>query len=223
MDTSKIMKSFGGMEVYDEAARQFITGVVTTGTGAAYAIDAKGIESLTIGMRINMVPHVNSSTTTPTLDVNGLGAKPIKQRVSSDANTIIPLVSTNVIIKDKPMVVIYDGANWIIETYVTDAESLYGVVPIDKGGLGIDLNTQVGKVPYTTSGNVKFVDWTKGALYPNTDGSDGAKLVSGILPVQYGGTGGANTKAALNNLGITWGTSEAPSTGAPNSIYIQIN
>lgn len=28
---------------------------------------------------------------------------------------------------------------------------------------------------------------------------------------------------ALNNLGITWGTEEAPVTGTPGSIYIQIN
>lgn len=223
MDASKIMKSFGGMEVYDEAARHFITGVVTAGTGAAYTVNVKGVESLTSGMRINMVPHVNSTTTTPTLDVNGLGAKQIRQRISSSASATTSLVSKNMIIKDKPMVVVYDGTNWIIETPIADAESLYGVVPIDKGGLGADLSTEVGKVPYTTSGYVKFADWTKGALYPDTGGSNGVELISGALPVKYGGTGGADAKTALNNLGITWGTGEAPSTGAPNSIYIQIN
>ena len=47
--------------------------------------------------------------------------------------------------------------------------------------------------------------------------------VYGTLPVSSGGTGATTIKGALNNLGITWSTSAAPSKGTPNSIYIQIN
>lgn len=43
-----------------------------------------------------------------------------------------------------------------------------------------------------------------------------------VTPVQYGGTGAANGPSALNNLGITWGTSPAPATGTPNTIYIRM-
>lgn len=48
-------------------------------------------------------------------------------------------------------------------------------------------------------------------------------IVDGVVAVEHGGTGSDNAAAALNNLGITWGIEEAPSTGTPNTIYIQIN
>lgn len=48
-------------------------------------------------------------------------------------------------------------------------------------------------------------------------------IVDGIVSVEHGGTGADNAAIALNNLGITWGTEEAPATGTPNTIYIQIN
>ena len=47
--------------------------------------------------------------------------------------------------------------------------------------------------------------------------------ITPIVPVNKGGTGATTAFAALNNLGITWGTAEAPAKGTPNSIYIQIN
>lgn len=54
--------------------------------------------------------------------------------------------------------------------------------------------------------------------------------ITPTVPVNKGGTGATTAAAArtnlginLNNLGITWGTAEAPANGTPNSIYIQIN
>ena len=46
--------------------------------------------------------------------------------------------------------------------------------------------------------------------------------VSGTLPVSQGGTGATTAYAALQALGITLGTSAAPSTGTANTIYIQL-
>ena len=42
------------------------------------------------------------------------------------------------------------------------------------------------------------------------------------VTVEQGGTGADNAADALVNLGITIGTAAAPSTGTPNTIYIQI-
>ena len=49
--------------------------VTTSGTGAAYTATVGGISTLEKGMRITIIPHANSTTTTPTLNINALGAK----------------------------------------------------------------------------------------------------------------------------------------------------
>lgn len=51
--------------------------VTTSGTGEAYLATVQGIESLANGATFFMVPHVKNSNNNPTLNVNGLGAKPI--------------------------------------------------------------------------------------------------------------------------------------------------
>lgn len=50
-----------------------------------------------------------------------------------------------------------------------------------------------------------------------------ADATDGVVQIENGGTGANTAAVALNNLGITWGTEEAPATGTPNTIYIQIN
>lgn len=173
-----IMKSLNGYEIYDEAVRELALGVTTTGTGAAYKADVKAIDALTVGVNFTIVPHVTCTTLSPTLDVNGFGAKPIKQRLSSGLTNTIALASNDVFAKGKPVEVFYDGTSWVIDMQAPDATHLHGVVP-------------VGSLP--------------------------------TVPVNNGGTGATTAFAALNNLGITWGTAEAPAKGTPNSIYIQIN
>lgn len=174
----QIMKSLNGYEIYDEAVRELALGVTTTGTGAAYKADVKAIDALTVGVNFTIVPHVTCTTLSPTLDVNGFGAKPIKQRLSSGLTNTIALASNDMFAKGKPVEVFYDGTSWVIDMQAPDATHLHGVVPI-------------GNLP--------------------------------TVPVNKGGTGATTAFAALNNLGITWGTAEAPAKGTPNSIYIQIN
>lgn len=42
------------------------------------------------------------------------------------------------------------------------------------------------------------------------------------LPVENGGTGAQTASEALRNIGVVIGTAVAPTTGTPNTIYIQI-
>lgn len=61
--------------------------VVTKGTGAVYTATVEGIVSLSAGVSFVMIPHTVSTTSSPKLNVNGLGEKLIKRRVSNCTGT----------------------------------------------------------------------------------------------------------------------------------------
>lgn len=207
MDGNKIMKSLGGLEVYDEAGRQRVVGITSAGTGAAYTATVKAIEALSAGANFVMVPHATSTTTAPTLNVNGLGAKNIRMRISSSPKSTIQLPSKDFLTNGKPVRLIYDGQYWIVDDMVQpNANSLYGTVPVASGGTG-------GTTVKEARNNLGLGN-TSGAL-PIANGgtgcttlADAKKLFSvaddtGVIPVSSGGTGAKTAADARTNLGIT--------------------
>ena len=208
MDASKTMKTFGGMEVYDEAARMQINGIKTAGTGAAYTATVKAIDTLTAGVGFVMVPHTVSTSNAPTLNVNNLGAKIIRLRLSSSMKSTITLPNDDFIASGYPIKVVYDGSQWIIEDMVyPNAKGLYGTVPIKNGGTGAD--TVAGARNALGLGN------TDGAL-PIANGGTGATTATaarialglagddtGTVDISVGGTGATNAADARTNLKIT--------------------
>lgn len=97
--------------------------VTTAGTGAAYTATVDGITSLTAGVNFIMIPHTVSTSTQPTLDVNGLGAKKILRRTSAVATGSTPGASANWLLANYPFRVIYDGTVWIVEGQAKPAGS----------------------------------------------------------------------------------------------------
>lgn len=91
--------------------------IKTTGTGAAYAATVDGITALTIGVKFTMVPHVTSTTRAPTLNVNSLGAKSIRMRLTSSTTATIQLTSASFLTANKPVNVTYDGTYWVIDDF----------------------------------------------------------------------------------------------------------
>lgn len=165
-----IMRMLNGHEICDEVARNQINGVTTTGAGEAYSAVVAGISELKVGVGFTMIPHVTSTSISPTLNVNDLGEKQIRKRLSSNSASTVEGDAESWLAEGKPVRVLYDGDFWIVDMTVQDATNLHGIVPISSGG-----------------------------------------------------TGASTSVDALHNLGIYWGYDEAPATGVPNTIYIQIN
>ena len=111
--------------------------VTTGGTGAAYTAIVPGISELTAGVKLTIIPHTVSTSTAPTLDVNGLGAKTIKRRLSSDATSLQAGYSASWLAAGTPFTMLYDGTYWIVEGQdKPNASDLSGTLPISKGGTG---------------------------------------------------------------------------------------
>ena len=97
--------------------------------GVAYTATVSGIDSLTVGASFIMIPNKASTSKAPTLNVNGLGAKPIRRRLSSLTTSLQQGYSTNWIALNKPFTVVYDGTAWVIEGLTkTDGADVYGAV-----------------------------------------------------------------------------------------------
>lgn len=109
--------------------------VTTTGTGAAYLATITGIESLPIGMLITIVPHAVSTVNTPTLNLNGFGAKQIRRHATSNTDTAYPGWSAKWLTASKPITLQYNGEYWMVLNLIQpQATDMAGVVPVRLGG-----------------------------------------------------------------------------------------
>lgn len=122
-----IMRMLNKHEIYDEVAREHISGFVTHGDGNAYTVNVRGLYSLEVGTGFTIVPHVESTSVSPTLDVNGFGAKEIRQRVLGRTSSAVGDVDSW-LSEGKPVDVVFDGEYWIAD--------VYGITPIESGGTG---------------------------------------------------------------------------------------
>lgn len=112
-------------------------GVVTEGTGAVYTATVEGITSLSAGVSFVMVPHTVSTSSSAKLNVNNLGEKFIRRRVSgSTTTTYSTKTSDDWLAAGKPIRVMYDGTQWIADLPVPNANDIMGAVPIANGGTG---------------------------------------------------------------------------------------
>lgn len=151
------------VEGLDSAIRD--QSVVTEGDGSAYTAIVEGITELTAGVSFVMKPHVVSAAVNPTLNVNGLGAKYIRRRVSSSTNTTSVGASDDWLAASKPIVVTYDGMFWIADLPRPNASDIMGAVGIQNGGTGattaanarvkLGIETGDGTV---TSGNTDYAE-----------------------------------------------------------------
>lgn len=111
--------------------------ITTAGTGSAYTVTIPGITSLAAGLSIFVNPNVTSASTTPTINVNSLGAKNIKRRLSSGTATTATGSVTTTLYAGRPVHLTYDGTQWLLDDHPKpNATDLYGQVPVANGGTG---------------------------------------------------------------------------------------
>ena len=121
----KIQLNYGGTAI-----------VATSGTGDAYTATVDGMTELKTGARITIIPHTNSTNTTATLNVNNLGAKQIRQRLSTSTTTTVAGHISNWIISGKPLTLTYNGTYWVTDYARPDANTIYGTTKVANGGTG---------------------------------------------------------------------------------------
>ena len=109
--------------------------VTTSGTGAAYTATVPGVTSLVAGATFTMVPHVVSAAVSPTLNVNNLGAKAIRQRLSNSTQSTVTGAEANWLAAGKPVDIMYDGQFWVVDFVRPNLASAYGVLPVENGGV----------------------------------------------------------------------------------------
>ena len=110
--------------------------VKTEGDGAAYTATVEGITELVAGIHFMMIPHTVSTNVLPSLNVNGLGAKKIRRRVSNSTVTTVAATVAGWLGANKPILMTYDGTFWIADFTRPNANDIYGSVAIANGGTG---------------------------------------------------------------------------------------
>ena len=104
--------------------------------GIAYTATVNGIDSLYVGASFIMLPNRVSASQSVTLNVNNLGAKELRRRVSSGSSSTASGYNNDWLAANKPVRVMYDGLYWIVDIIQAHASDLMGSVPITKGGTG---------------------------------------------------------------------------------------
>lgn len=155
----KVQLDNGGMPIVSASSND----------GVTYTVTVDGIHALIVGMKITIIPSVNSASTTPKLNVNSLGDKYIRMPITYNTSATSVGATEAWLVENKPVVLEYDGLYWkTINIPRPSAQYLYGAVPVANGGTGADTaesaRTNLGVAP-------AIEDTTyKGCYYRMVDG-----------------------------------------------------
>lgn len=156
--------------------------VNATGDGMDYTASISGVTELKKGMIVTIIPDTTSAATIPTLNLNGLGVKNIKQRLSTNTSLTAEAATDSWMIAGKPVPLMFDGNQWVTITGRPVASTLYGKTDIKNGGTNaetaaearVNLGAQAQHAAVTVT--LLASDWTddkqtvnvKGATETNT-------------------------------------------------------
>lgn len=104
--------------------------------GVNYTVTVPGVTSLYAGLRIMVKFSRNSASTAPKLNVNNLGAKNIRQALSTNNSATAPGGSNTWLTTASPVELTYTGSMWKTDFVRPSASNMYGTVPVNCGGTG---------------------------------------------------------------------------------------
>lgn len=106
--------------------------------GVAYTVNVPGVTALYPGLKITVLLNKTSTSTSPTLNLNGLGAKAIRQPLTTNSFSSTTPSSASWLNKEAPITLTYNGSLWRTDFFRPSATTLYGKVAIANGGTGAD-------------------------------------------------------------------------------------
>lgn len=122
------------------------TPIVTAAStdGATYTATVQNVAELYSGLTITIIPDTTSASTAPTLNINGLGAKPIRLPLSTNNVAMAQPGNAAYFTAGNPITLQFDASYLNTGAWKTlgkqrqAADDLYGNVPIANGGTGAD-------------------------------------------------------------------------------------
>lgn len=157
--------NISGMEEIDNFVSASKPIAIASSDGAAYTCTVPGVSALTAGVNFIGVPAKASTSQTITLNVNGLGAKNLRRRVSVGSATTSTGYSNDWLSANKPVRIMYDGLFWFVDITQPSANDLMGTVPITKGGTGAS-NGSTGLANLLAAGNMVLSTYQYGDELP---------------------------------------------------------
>ena len=196
--------------------------------GVAYTATVDGITSLYTGLTITIIPNLQSTSRTPTLNVNGLGAKRMVMPIngSNTSSTTQPpvvynddttedelnskiAVASKWLTANKPVTVRYDGTYWKTDIVAQSATCLYGTVPIESGGTGANNAADARSNLGITPANIGAAASSHGNHVPTTETASNSRFLRNdntwqtVTPANIGAAASSHNQAAST---ITAGT-----------------
>lgn len=140
VDSSKLGRFFTNLktnfaEIFMEKQPEMIY-TAESSDGVNYTVTVPGVTSLYSGLRIMVKFGKNSASTAPKLNVNNLGAKNIRQALSTNNSATAPGGSNTWLTTACPVELTYTGSMWKTDFVRPSASNMYGTVPINCGGTG---------------------------------------------------------------------------------------
>ena len=110
--------------------------------GVSYSATVEDLEELYSGLKITVIPKVESKSDSITLNVNGLGAKSIRVPLSFNTSVTTAPEADGYFDAEQPVELMYNASYlnkgaWMVHgRQKTSAQDLYGLTPISSGGTG---------------------------------------------------------------------------------------